>query len=157
MAGNFFIYLKVKKNFLFLLGFGFQKKVKTGKDADISTTCRLEASPIPLGGKEDTWANQPKTSEYVFFKKLKEDASQICHLNSQQKDACLSKKPEPNDCFRERTSNVRVSNKCFNHSTLIENMPTVNSDIFLTPSGGALKKTGVHCKEEFHSTLSTVV
>ncbi|XP_028778898.1 uncharacterized protein LOC114735370 [Neltuma alba] len=83
--------------------FGCQKKVKfTAKDADTSTTCRIETSPMPVGRKEDTtYANQPKTSEYAFFKKSKEDAGQICHSNSLQKDACLSKKPEPNDCFRE--------------------------------------------------------
>ncbi|KAI9085807.1 hypothetical protein K1719_032221 [Acacia pycnantha] len=123
--------------------FSCQKKVKfTAKDADASTTCRLEVSPIPLGRKEDTTcANQPKTSEYAFFKKLKEDVGQICHSSSLQKDAYLSKKPEPNDCFRERTNSARVSSKCFNHSTVIENTPTVKSDSFLPPSGGALKKT----------------
>ncbi|KAK4281367.1 hypothetical protein QN277_012871 [Acacia crassicarpa] len=123
--------------------FSCQKKVKfTAQDADASTTCRLEVSPIPLGRKEDTTcANQPKTSEYAFFKKLKEGAGQICHSNSLQKDAYLSKKPEPNDCFRERTNNARISSKCFDHSTIIENTPTVKSDSFLPPSGGPLKKT----------------
>ncbi|KAF7818498.1 hypothetical protein G2W53_023953 [Senna tora] len=125
-----------------LKGFGCQKRVKfTVKDVDSSKSSSLKASPIPLESKEVlTYANPPKTSEYAFFKKLKEDAGQRCHSNSTQKDAHLLKKPESNDRFRERANGVRVSSKCFNRSTLIESLPTVNSDSFLSPSDRALKK-----------------
>lgn len=45
-------------------------------------------------------ATSPKTSEYAFFKKLKEDAGQRCHSSSIQRDAYLLKKPKSNDCSR---------------------------------------------------------
>ncbi|XP_057427551.1 uncharacterized protein LOC130720868 isoform X3 [Lotus japonicus] len=85
----------------------------------------------------------PKTSEYAFFKKLKNDASLRFYAHPLKKDASLSsKKPRSSDYSRERTGSVRVASKAFNSSKIIEDMSSVKTDSFVSPSGGTWLKSG---------------
>ncbi|KAJ7977129.1 Protein trichome birefringence-like [Quillaja saponaria] len=93
-------------------GIGCRKKMKSAaRDRDSPLSCREDNSSLPSERNEGTRYNEPKTSEYAFFKKLKGDAGQRCHSHSLYKEAYLSKKPESSDCSRERTNIFRSNSK----------------------------------------------
>lgn len=52
--------------------------------------------------------DDPKTSEYAFFKKLKEDASHRFHSHALHQDKNRSSNLKPNDCFRGRLKTVNM-------------------------------------------------
>ncbi|QHO53013.1 uncharacterized protein DS421_2g44200 [Arachis hypogaea] len=143
---------------------GCRKRTKsTIPEEDNHKSCRLEGSYTPPKGKKKikTGTNDPKTSEYAFFKKLKQDAG--LRFNSHrpvQKDDSLPKEPEQTEHSREKIDDIRVGSMGFNASRTVEGISTVKADkFFSTPdvknnsdfhSPSRIQKNSQGCSDTFN-------
>ncbi|KAK9993251.1 hypothetical protein SO802_022954, partial [Lithocarpus litseifolius] len=76
-----------------------RKRVKlTDLDVNIPLSCRRNASSTPLEGRQSPRSNDPKTSEFAFFKKLKENAGHKYQSHTLHKEENQSKKFKISDC-----------------------------------------------------------
>ncbi|KAK9993240.1 hypothetical protein SO802_022943 [Lithocarpus litseifolius] len=120
-----------------------RKRVKfTDLDVNIPLSCRRNASSTPLEGRESPRSNDPKTSEFAFFKKLKDNAGHKYQSHTLHKEENQSKKFKINDCSGGNSNSVKFSCKDFSSSLLAENVTPSNFSSHLSPLGGASKKSG---------------
>ncbi|KAG6719216.1 hypothetical protein I3842_04G191100 [Carya illinoinensis] len=97
-------------------------------------------NPTSQGPKAD----DPKTSEFAFFRKVKENSGHIFHSDTLQEENKQAKKFKISDCSGEGTNCVK--NRCndFRSSLLAENITPISFSSFLSPPGEASKKSGAH-------------
>ncbi|KAF3945616.1 hypothetical protein CMV_028025, partial [Castanea mollissima] len=82
-----------------------RKRVKlTDLDVNIPLSCRRNASSTPLEGRLSPRFDDPKTSEFAFFKKLKENAGHKYQSHTLHKEENQSKKFKISDCSGEGNS-----------------------------------------------------
>ncbi|XP_075649422.1 uncharacterized protein LOC142619924 isoform X4 [Castanea sativa] len=118
-----------------------RKRVKlTDLDVNIPLSCRRNASSTPLEGRLSPRSDDPKTSEFAFFKKLKENAGHKYQSHTLHKEENQSKKFKISDCSGGIPNSVKFSCKDFNSSLLAENVTPSNFSSHLSPLGGASKK-----------------
>ncbi|XP_059431425.1 uncharacterized protein LOC132164922 isoform X2 [Corylus avellana] len=84
-------------------------------------------------------SDDPKTSEFAFFKKLKGNAGHKLHSH---RDDNQSKKFQVSGCSGERTNSVKNSFKDFRSSLVTQNITPINFRSSLSPLSGASKNTG---------------
>ncbi|MED6134739.1 hypothetical protein PIB30_039741 [Stylosanthes scabra] len=118
---------------------GCRKRTKSSSpEKDSHRSFRLEDSCTQLQSEKKikTGANDPKTSEYAFFKKLKKDAGLRFNSHPVQKDDSLPKVPKQTKLSKERNDDIRIGSKGFNALRIVENISTVTDDkFFSTPDG----------------------
>ncbi|XP_020539004.1 uncharacterized protein LOC105644442 isoform X3 [Jatropha curcas] len=108
----------------------------------------LQESPsVPIQRNQAPRSDDPKTSEFAFFKKLKEDAAHnsLPHSLSQNKNQSV--KFKSTDCSRERASVIENKHNDFKSSSLPKNVTPDNFASFLSPLGNSSKKSGVDIKK----------
>ncbi|RVW53701.1 hypothetical protein CK203_068955 [Vitis vinifera] len=144
-------------------------------------SCRADAdtSSIPIGGTQGTRCDDPKTSEYAYFNKLKKDASKsFCPLpeeddqlkkfksltvvevgSSSNASSLLCRRYTIMllDCYVETKNMVKDSSKDLKSSLQIKEFTPVNFNSFLSPHGGASKNSGMHCIRAFKNILNTTL
>ncbi|KAF5732605.1 hypothetical protein HS088_TW17G00135 [Tripterygium wilfordii] len=87
---------------------------KTAKFTDLGNGSLVEDAPLkPLESYRATGFDDPKTSEYAFFKKLKEGTSRRLHSHPSQSENLPTKKFKSSDFLRERTNTVEKSFETF--------------------------------------------
>ncbi|XP_030936807.1 uncharacterized protein LOC115962072 [Quercus lobata] len=90
-----------------------RKRVKLSDlDVNILSSCRRNASSTALEGRQSPRSNEPKTSEFAFFKKYQ---SHTLHKEENQ-----SKKFKISDCSGGNPNSVKFSCKDFSSSLLAE-------------------------------------
>ncbi|XP_075647874.1 uncharacterized protein LOC142618748 isoform X3 [Castanea sativa] len=120
-----------------------RKRVKlTDLVVNIPLSCRRNASSTPLEGRLSPRFDDPKTSEFAFFKKLKENAGHKYQSHTLHKEENQSKKFKTSDCSGGNPNSVKFSCKDFSSSLLAENVTPSNFSSHLSPLGGASKKSG---------------
>ncbi|XP_030925660.1 uncharacterized protein LOC115952620 isoform X2 [Quercus lobata] len=120
-----------------------RKRVKlTNLDVNIPLSCRRNASPTALEGRQSPRSDDPKTSEFAFFKKLKENTGRKYESHTLHKEENQSKKFRISDCAGGNPNSVKFSCKDFSSSLLAENVTPSNFSSHLSPLGGASKKSG---------------
>ncbi|XP_075647872.1 uncharacterized protein LOC142618748 isoform X1 [Castanea sativa] len=119
-----------------------RKRVKlTDLVVNIPLSCRRNASSTPLEGRLSPRFDDPKTSEFAFFKKLKENAGHKYQSHTLHKEENQSKKFKTSDCSGGNPNSVKFSCKDFSSSLLAENVTPSNFSSHLSPLGGASKKS----------------
>nr|POE84367.1 hypothetical protein CFP56_66404 [Quercus suber] len=119
-----------------------RKRVKlTDLDVNIPLSCRRNASSTPLEGRHSPRSDDPKTSEFAFFKKLKENAGHKYQSHTLHREENQSKKFKISDCPGGNPNSVKFSCKDFSSSLLAENITPSNFSSHLSPIGGASKKS----------------
>ncbi|KAK4573313.1 hypothetical protein RGQ29_031325 [Quercus rubra] len=119
-----------------------RKRVKlTDLDVNIPLSCRRNASSTALEGRQSPRSDDPKTSEFAFFKKLKENAGHKYQSHILHKEENQSKKFKISDCSGGNPNSVKFSCKDFSSSLLAENVTPSNFSSHLSPLGGASKKS----------------
>ncbi|CAK9309753.1 unnamed protein product [Citrullus colocynthis] len=130
-----------------------RKRTKVGDlDRDRPWTCRRDSSPISLKERHVTYPNNAKTSEFAFFKKLKEDANHRFSSSLPRQKELQSKKFNSSDDFRERASPVENPYKDFRSHHLVENVTPVNFNSLHLHLGNSSKISEVDV-EHAHKTL----
>ncbi|XP_041009170.1 uncharacterized protein LOC121253247 isoform X2 [Juglans microcarpa x Juglans regia] len=86
-------------------------------------------------------ADDPKTSEFAFFRKVKENSGHIFHSDTLQEETKQAKKFKISDCSGESTNSVKNSCKNFRSSLLAENITPISFSSFLSPPADASKKS----------------
>ncbi|XP_065624510.1 uncharacterized protein LOC111986220 isoform X3 [Quercus suber] len=120
-----------------------RKRVKLSDlDVNIPSSCRRNASSTALEGRQSPRSDDPKTSEFAFFKKLKENAGHKYQSHTLHKEENQSKKFKISDCSGGNPNSVKFRCKDFSSSLLAENVTPSNFSSHLPPLGGALKKSG---------------
>uniref|UniRef100_A0A7N2ML85 Uncharacterized protein n=1 Tax=Quercus lobata TaxID=97700 RepID=A0A7N2ML85_QUELO len=120
-----------------------RKRVKlTDLDVNIPLSCRRNTSSTPLEGRQSPRSDDPKTSEFAFLKKLKENAGHKYQSHTLHKEENQSKKFKISDCSGGNPNGVKFSCKDFSSSILAENVTPSNFSSHLSPLGGASKKSG---------------
>nr|XP_023873623.1 uncharacterized protein LOC111986220 isoform X3 [Quercus suber]XP_023873624.1 uncharacterized protein LOC111986220 isoform X3 [Quercus suber] len=130
-----------------------RKRVKlTDLDVNIPLSCRRNASSTPLEGRHSPRSDDPKTSEFAFFKKLKENAGHKYQSHTLHREENQSKKFKISDCPGGNPNSVKFSCKDFSSSLLAENITPSNFSSHLSPIGGASKKSEGNSLEAYTSS-----
>ncbi|KAJ9169706.1 hypothetical protein P3X46_017867 [Hevea brasiliensis] len=118
-----------------------------------------ESASVPLQRNYAPRSDDPKTSEYAFFKKLKSDANHRFHSHALHQDENQSLNLKPSDYSRERTNIIENSYNDFKSPVLPKNVTPENFVSFLSPLSNASKKSGLDMKRvgttmvDIHRTL----
>ncbi|XP_075649098.1 uncharacterized protein LOC142619732 isoform X2 [Castanea sativa] len=127
-----------------------RKRVKlTDLDVNIPLSCRRNASSTPLEGRLSPRSDDPKTSEFAFFKKLKENAGHKYQSHTLHKEENQSKKFKISDCSGGIPNSVKFSCKVFNSSLLAGNVTPNNFSSHLSPLGRQSKKSEGNSPEAY--------
>ncbi|KAL4596748.1 hypothetical protein ACB092_12G184700 [Castanea dentata] len=141
-----------------------RKRVKlTDLDVNIPLSCRRNASSTALEGRQSPrckfllltmrcfsflelhipWvlADDPKTSTFSFFKRLKENAGPKYQSHTLHKEENQSKKFKISDCSGGNPNSVKFSCKDLSSSLVAENVTPCNFSSHLSPLGRTLKKS----------------
>ncbi|KAL7172687.1 hypothetical protein ACSBR2_032212 [Camellia fascicularis] len=125
------------------------KRVKfRDPELDCPPNIRHTVSSMQHEAIGDPGSNAPKTSEYAFFKKLKQDAGGCCRSCPLHKKDNQSKKVKPSDFTREGTNFGENSHKVIGTPLLIEKVKPINHNLLLSPLCGALKNSGTEFQDE---------
>ncbi|KAG8640281.1 hypothetical protein MANES_13G042500v8 [Manihot esculenta] len=132
-------------------GIGCKESVRF---TDLDNDELQESTSVPLQRNYAPRSDDdPKTSEYAFFKKLKEDASHRFHSHALHQDKNRSSNLKPNDCFRETANIVENSHKDIKSPVLPKNVTPKNFVSFLSSLSNASKKSGLHMMKRDRTTM----